>query len=220
MRQWRVWGSVAACLAVAVVVAFWPEAKEEPRMAERFEPVRVIDLTRNLLHPGVMLLYLPRPLPEHTLFGRTGHWLRLSRSSYLDRGGGWPWMNGVELNIVGAVQREQAEDELFSAGPYEAGLTLELLHQPVLDSQVWVDESASLAMAEAEQLARELPDRVRMEWEDGTLAHCWVAWERRDELERALEEEDSSVPPPLVDSDNEQEVEGDEEEKQEEQEDV
>ena len=149
---------------------------------KRFEPVRAVDLTRNLLHPGVMLLYLPRPLPEHTLFGQTGHWLRLSRSSYLDRGGSWPWMNAVELNIVGAVQRERAEDELFSAGPYEAGLTLELLHQPVLDSQVWVDESGSLALAEAEQLAQDLPDRVRMEWEDGTLAHCWVAWERRDEL--------------------------------------
>ena len=41
-RRVSLWGSVAACLAVAVVVAFWPEAKEEPRMAERFEPVREV----------------------------------------------------------------------------------------------------------------------------------------------------------------------------------
>ena len=38
-----------------------------------------------------MLLYLPRPLPVRTLFGVPGCWLRLSRSSYLDNGGGWPW---------------------------------------------------------------------------------------------------------------------------------
>ena len=48
---------------------------------KRFEPVRAVDLTRNLLHPGVMLLYLPRPLPEHTLFGQTGHWLNRSLAS-------------------------------------------------------------------------------------------------------------------------------------------
>ena len=51
---------------------------------QRFEPVRTVDLTRNLLHPGTMLLYLSRPLPERTLFGVRGYWLRLSRSSYLD----------------------------------------------------------------------------------------------------------------------------------------
>ena len=43
VTRWvSLWGSVAACLAVAVGVAFWPEAKEEPRMAERFEPVREV----------------------------------------------------------------------------------------------------------------------------------------------------------------------------------
>ena len=156
---------------------------------QRFEPVRMVDLTRNLLHPGTMLLYLPRPLPEHTLFGRTGCWLRLSRSSYLDNGGGWPRMNAVEPNLVEAVQRERAEDEFFSAGPYEANLVLTLLHSPVLDAGVWVDEAGGLALADAERLAEELPGRVRLEWEERSLTHCWVAWERRDQLALAGPEE-------------------------------
>ncbi len=156
---------------------------------ERFEPVRTVDLTRNLLHPGAMLLYLPRPLPEHSLFGARGFWLRLSRSSYLENRGGVPWMNRVALNIVEAVQRQRAEDEIFSTGVYEANKTLTLLNHPVLEVQVWVDEVADLAMADAERLEQELPGRVRLEREDRVVTHCWVRWERQGDLALAAGDE-------------------------------
>ena len=148
---------------------------------QRFEPVRSVDMTRNLLHPGVMLLYLPKPLPVHTLFGQEGCWLRLSRSSYLEQWGAVR-VNHVQLNIAEAVQRQRAEDELFSVGPYEAGKVLELLERPVLEAEIWVDEVAGLAVADAEALARNLPGRVRLEREDRVLTHCWVRWERTPEL--------------------------------------
>lgn len=155
----------------------------------RFEPARSVDLTRNLLHSGVMLLYLPRPLPSRTFFGMEGCWLRLSRSSYLENSGGWPWINGIVLNTVEAVQRERAEDEWFSTGAYEANKCLELLHSPVLDTQVWVDEVRGLAVADAERLAQAMPGRVVLEREDRVLTHCWVRWERRDALSLAGPEE-------------------------------
>ena len=116
----------------------------------RFEAVRTVDLTHNLLHPGVMLLYLPKPLPVHTLFGTEGYWLRLSRSSYLDNPGGWPRVNAIHLNTVEAFQRERAQEERFSVSAYEAGKTLSLLHRPVLEAQVWVDEIGGLTVSEAE----------------------------------------------------------------------
>ena len=149
---------------------------------QRFETVRMVDLTRNLLHPGVMLLYLPRPLPPHTLFGQTGYWLRLSRSSYLEQRGGSTLINGIKLNIVQAVQRERAAAETFSAGAYEADKVLELLERPVLDTRVWVDEVSALAVADAEELSQAMPGRVRLEREDRVLTHCWVRWERVREL--------------------------------------
>ncbi len=156
---------------------------------ERFEPVRTVDLTRNLLHPGAMLLYLPRPLPEHSLFGVSGFWLRLSRSSYLENRGGWPWVNRVALNLVEAVQRERAQEEVFSTGAYEANKTLTLLNHPALEVQVWVDEVEGLAVADAERLAQELPGRVRLERDDRVVVHCWVLWERRGDLALAAEDE-------------------------------
>lgn len=155
----------------------------------RFEPVRTVDLTRNLLHPGTMLLYLSRPLPVRTLFGTEGCWLRLCRTSYLENSGGWPRVNAIRLNTVEAVQREQAEEQRFSTGPYEANKVLTLLSRPVLEAQVWVDEVTGLSVAEARRLAEELPGRVELEWDDRVLAHCWVLWSRRDELALAGPEE-------------------------------
>ena len=155
----------------------------------RFEPVRTVDLTRNLLHPGTMLLYLPKPLPRHTLFGAEGHWLRLSRSSYLDNAGGWPRVNAVRLNTVQAVQRERAQEERFPVGAYEAGKTVTLLHRPVLEAQVWVDEVSGLTVSDMEALERERPEAVELEREDRIITHCWVRWQRQDRLALAGEEE-------------------------------
>lgn len=148
----------------------------------RFEAVRTVDLTRNLLHPGVMLLYLSKPLPSRTLFGTQGYWLRLSRSSYLENAGGWPRVNAIRLNMVQAVQQEQAQEERFSVSAYEAGKTVSLLHRPVLDAQVWVDEVSGLTVADMEALAQAMPDRVELEREDRVITHCWVRWQRQDQL--------------------------------------
>ncbi len=144
----------------------------------RFEPVRWVDLTRNLLHPGVALLYLPNVLPARQLFGTEGHWLRLCRSSFQPNPGGVPWVKDVGLNIVPAVQRELAEDERFSTEVYEANKTLQLLNFPVLDAQVWVDEVGELPVSDAQKLEETLPGRVRLEWDDRVLTHCWVQWQR------------------------------------------
>lgn len=149
---------------------------------ERFEPVRSVDLSRNLLRSGVMRLYLPKPLQAHTLFGQEGFWLRMCRSSYLENSGGYPVVNAIWLNTVTAVQRERAQDEYFSAGPYEANKRLELQHRPVLEEEVWVDEAAGLAAADAEALAEQLPGRVRLEQEDHVTLRCWVRWERTEHL--------------------------------------
>lgn len=174
---------------VAGQVNLEDKVRFEAWTGSRFEPVRAVDLTRNLLRPGVMLLYLSRPLPPRTLFGTEGYWLRLVRSSYLDNAGGWPRVSAVRLNMVEALQRERAEEERFSVGAYEAGKTLTLLHAPVLDAQVWVDEAAALAVSDAEALAGAMPERVELTREDRVITHCWVLWQRRDQLALALPEE-------------------------------
>lgn len=155
----------------------------------RFESVRSIDLTRNFHHSGMMLLYLPRKLPESELFGVRGCWLRLSRSSYLENSCGYPRVRRICLNTVSAIQREHGADAWFSAESYEAGKQLELQQLPVLDAEVWVDEIGALAVADAEELEKTLPGRVHAEREDAVMLHCWVRWERTEALELAAPDE-------------------------------
>lgn len=151
----------------------------------RFQPVRSIDLTRNLLHTGLVLLYLSQPLRKTAFFGREGFWLRIIRSSYLENSRGYPRVDGIRLNAVTTVQRQRSPEQWFDTGAYEAGKTLSLLAVPTLDCRVWVDELSGLAVAQAEELARAHPGQVRLEREDGVLTRCWVEWPRLDRLETA-----------------------------------
>lgn len=152
---------------------------------KRFEKVRSVDFTRNLLHTGLALLYLPTLLPQARFFGCDGYWLRIIRSSYLENSGGYPLVSGVRLNTVLAVQRRKTEEQWFDTDTYEAGKILTLLETPALGCQVWVDEVNGLTVAEAEALKKECPERIRLEREDGLMTHCWVLWERLSHLELA-----------------------------------
>lgn len=145
-----------------------------------FEPVRSVDLTDNLQHTGLVLLYLPEPVPETDFFGQNGFWLRISRSSYLE--GSAPKVEEIVRNVVNAVQQQRAEDQYFDVGVYEAGKAVQLLYQPVLDCEVWVDEVGALAAADAQALEKSLPGRVRIVREGAVMTHCWIRWEQVDDL--------------------------------------
>lgn len=152
-----------------------------------FEPVRGMDQTARLGHSGEMLLFLPERLPERTLFGQEGCWLRLSRTS--DRAGPVPVVGDIRPNAVIAVQCQQGPEQYFDTGIFEAGKTLQLLETPVQRCEVWVDELQSLSRQEAERLQREQLDHVRPEREGNELVRLWVRWTRMPDL--ALAEADA-----------------------------
>ena len=54
-------------------------------------------------------------------------------------------MNAVRLNMVEAVQRQRAEEQIFSAGIYDAYLVRSLLRREILVCVVCVVEELSLA---------------------------------------------------------------------------
>ena len=148
-----------------------------------FEPIRTVDQTERLLHSGEIFLFLPEKLPEAEKLGETGWWLRLSRSAL--ETGIMPTVASVTVNAVSAVQCRREADQYFDTEIYEAGKRVQLLSLPVLACRVWVDEVSSIPDAELEQLKRETPERVRLEWEDHILRHCWIEWERVDDLAMA-----------------------------------
>ncbi len=150
----------------------------------RFEAVTSVDFTDNLRHTGQILLYLSEPVDSGELFGIQGFWLRVSRSSMFD--GPAPRVSGIRLNTVTARQVQKEEELYFSSGPYDADKQAALLHTPVAGCEVWVDEVNALSVAEARRLSAEEPDKVRLEWADSALEHCWIRWERIDDLALAV----------------------------------
>ncbi|MBR3570738.1 MAG: baseplate J/gp47 family protein [Oscillibacter sp.] len=145
-----------------------------------FEDVRCLDGTDNLLHTGEAFLFLSRPLREASFFGASGYWLRLSRTS--GKAAQFPVVAGITTNAVGAVQRQREPEQFFDTGVYEAGKGLALLSAPVQSCEVWVDEAGSRPESELLDLERERPDAVRVERENHILQHCWVRWERFEDL--------------------------------------
>ena len=152
-----------------------------------FETVRCLDSTDNLLHTGEVFLFLPRPLREASFFGVSGYWLRLHRTSA--KAAQSPLVAEIITNTTGAVQRQREPEQFFDTGVYEAGKGLELLASPVLSCEVWVDEAGSRPESELLDLERKRPDAVRIERENHILQHCWVRWERFEDLALAAPED-------------------------------
>ena len=148
--------------------------------ASGFVPVQCIDRTENLSQSGEVFLYLTAPLPEKPLYGETGFWLRLRRSTRYP--GALPCVREIVTNTVPAVQYQREPTQFFSTGVYEVGKTVRLLSAPVQDCRVWVDESARLSEEDARALAAELPQRVRLEESDHRVRRCWVLWESVPDL--------------------------------------
>ena len=146
----------------------------------RFEAVAAVDLTGNLHHTGQVMLYLPERLPRVSLFGEEGCWLRVSRSSGFQ--GPEPCVASVQLNTVTARQLQREPELYFNTAPYDADKTVTLLRTPVASCEVWVDEAGALPLADAQLLAEQQPEDVRLEWADSVLTHCWVRWRQCDDL--------------------------------------
>lgn len=145
-----------------------------------FVPVQCIDRTDNLSQSGDVFLYLTAPLPERSLYGENGFWLRIRRSTR--NPGVLPCVREIITNTVPAVQYQREPSQYFSTDIYEVGKTIRLLGTPVQDCMVWVDEIARLSEEDARNLAAKLPQRVRLEESNHMIQHCWVLWEKVPDL--------------------------------------
>ena len=138
--------------------------------------------------PGMMVVcpcdaYEMRAAVEQLLNYQGPAYLRLGRSAM--ETGVMPTVASVTVNAVSAIQRQQEQAQYFDTEIYEAGKRVQLLRLPVQECRVWVDEVSAISDAEMARLKRETPERVRQEWEDHILRHCWIEWERFDDLAMA-----------------------------------
>lgn len=149
---------------------------------DKFVRVSTIDFTHNLSHTGTMFIYISQEMTSKEFFGESGYWLRLSLSGFRPEVPLAPCIYGMELNTVLAFQQQKADKEVFSTGAFDANKKITLLNNPVLSSELWVDESGSISAEELSEMQAETPDRIKVERDGTALQSAWVKWERISSL--------------------------------------
>ena len=157
---------------------------------KRFDPVHIVDDTGNFVHSGPVFLYFNRTSEIGRFFGMDGYWLRITAGyNPIRENISAPLVSFIDFNVTKAVQRQHAEDELFSADSYEENRRIQLLNVPVIKTEVWVNETRGIKSETINMLERDYPEDIRkMENEDGEINY-WIRWKRIRECDTAESED-------------------------------
>ncbi|MEG1682303.1 MAG: hypothetical protein RR295_00640 [Oscillospiraceae bacterium] len=145
----------------------------------QFHPLRVIDGTKNLTRAGTIAFLPPGDFAPIPVEGVERFWLRL-----VDRGEGerfHPRIRRLLLNAVEVRNQETRTEESFFidvASPY---MRFPLAADHIYAVRVYVSELPKYAPSTMEQMARQMPERVRISYDSlGTIRSFFVLW---DEVE-------------------------------------
>ena len=87
------------------------------------------------------------------------------------------------MNTVEIVQRETHENELFLMNTANLAHSVQLLHFPVIDEEVWVDETGNINDDEMKAMLADLPENIDVEkYENEDIKSIWVRWNKTDSL--------------------------------------
>ncbi len=90
-----------------------------------------------------------------------------------------PTISGLHPNVGEVANVTVIEDETLGSSDGSPNTTLSVAEPPVLDSEVWIDESQSLTASARHRLETTDPERVSIETDaDGEITAVWVRWKQ------------------------------------------
>jgi len=91
-----------------------------------------------------------------------------------------PKVPGFYLNSVWAIQASTTYDEIIGSSSREPDQEFSLIHRPVLEEEIWVDEYGSIP---EEEIKGHRKDLLQLETDsEGKLKKAWVRWSRVDDF--------------------------------------
>lgn len=174
--------------------------------ADEWSKLIVQDRTGGLTERGIVELTFPEPTTAFDRFGRRRHWIRVrvtqdefdrrsdadARSTTeverpRDRTTAPPTLDGLYPNTQWAYNTRRIEDEVLGSSDGSHEQSFACAHAPVIDIDVWIDESETLSTSERRALVAERPDDVRRVTDaSGDVTECWIRWRQvSDFLESA-----------------------------------
>ena len=170
--------------------------------ADSWSRLPVDDGTCGFTERGIVSLRFPEPTTAHDRFGRRCHWIRavvtedafgLEGVDHQSRGGDSggstgrsqptaaerqpPVVSGLYPNTQWADNARTIENEVLGTSDGAADQRFDCAHGPLIDCELWVDESGTLSAADRAALRETEPDRIEADTDDrGDLSAFWVRW--------------------------------------------
>lgn len=142
--------------------------------------LKVLDQTRHMTRSGMVQFIGPDDFVRHTILNEHCFWIRAVNKDLKFEppyDSPLPKVQGIYLNTVRAIQQETIYNEFPDPVYAEFNWEYELVHQPVLTAEVWVDEIGHIT--EDELLELQLTHEIKvMRDSEGNLQKCSVQWEK------------------------------------------
>jgi len=201
---------------------------------DSWSQLTVADGTSGLTERGVARLEFSESTQSTDRFGETRHWIRAvladdqfdsptARSTPATVRSGTageqppPAIEGVYPNTEWVDNARTVENEILGSSDGSANQQFACAHGPLLECEIWVDESNALSRAEQRELQETDPDRIEVVTDNrGERTAVWVRWravdrlragdsrvyklDRTDGTVQFGDGDDGSVPPQGVDS--------------------
>ncbi|RZH67290.1 putative baseplate assembly protein [Natrinema altunense] len=169
--------------------------------ADEWSKLTVRDRTGGLTERGIVELTFPEPTTAFDRFGRCCHWIRVrvtqdefdwrpsdrSQSARSapeadqprDRTTAPPTLDGLYPNTQWAYNTRTIEDEVLGSSDGTHEQSFACAHAPVIDVDVWVDESETVSTSERRALRSERPEDVRRVTDaSGDVTEYWIRWQQ------------------------------------------
>jgi len=184
----------------------------EPQ-TDSWSQLTVTDGTNGLTERGVVSLQCREPTQSIERFGTACHWIRAvitgdqfapptgqsntageqptaetaeSRSTddhSIESITQPPTLEGLYPNTQWADNARTVENELLGSSDGSANQQFACAHEPLLECELWVDESNALSRADQAELQATDPDRIEVITDDrGEPTAVWVRWQAVDRL--------------------------------------
>ncbi|MFI3313646.1 MAG: baseplate J/gp47 family protein, partial [Eubacteriales bacterium] len=150
-----------------------------------FTPLKLVDHTNGLQHPGVMQFMPPADFRPQEVEGVRRHWLRI----LLDGQGTIDYRPVVEQILINSVQIQNVETlqaESFFLEEVAPNMEFPLGVDNILNAQVYVNETRFLSPGEMKSMMAKCPERVRVEYDFlGQISRFGVLWDEVSDLRSA-----------------------------------
>ncbi|MBQ3789304.1 MAG: hypothetical protein II800_00060 [Lachnospiraceae bacterium] len=156
---------------------------------EGFEPLKVLDHTRDFTRSGVVMFLPPSDMARTVQEGKRLCWIRVRRapgSPRADADKGLPRIMGIDLNAVQVSNIDTRPTQSFYVEEIRPGMRFAIGVFNILDADVWVNEMGRWPREQMKAMLADRPDDTRAEYDiTGAISAFYVRWHEVSRLETA-----------------------------------